>query len=75
MVAPMSDYYEISDSLSFLCAIFDWLVLGIYIGQRLSEFAQTTQKQPDYFKAPGRQRILKAFDGSDITNKKSSNDR
>ena len=67
MIAAMSDYAEVSEPLSFHCAIFDWVVLGRYIGQSLSEFAQTHQRQPDYFEAPGRQRILKAFDGSDFT--------
>ena len=67
MIAAMSDYAEVSEPLSFHCAIFDWFVLGKYIGQRLSEFSQTNQKQPDYFEAPWRQMILKAFNGSDFT--------
>ena len=47
MIAAMYDYAEVSEKLFFQCAIFDWVFLGRYIGQRLSEFAQTTQNQPD----------------------------
>ena len=67
MIAAISDYVEVSETLSFHCAIFDWVFLGQYIGQRFSEFDQTNQNHSDYFEAPGRQRILKTFNGSDST--------
>ena len=67
MIAAMSDYAEVSAPLSFHCAIFDWVVLGRYVGQSLSEFSQTNQKQTYCFEAPGRQKILKSFNGSDFT--------
>ena len=66
MISAMADNAEVSAPLYFHCAIFDWVVLGRYIGQSLSEFAQSHLMQPDYFEAPVRQRILKAFTGSDF---------
>ena len=39
MIAAISDYVEVSETLLFKCAIFDWVILGRYIGQHLSEFS------------------------------------
>ena len=57
MVATMAYYVMVSDDLYFHAEIFDWVVLGIYIGQRLSEFTQKTQKFPEYFVSANNKNI------------------
>ena len=49
------------DPDSFEAAIWDWFVLSRYIGQRISEFGQTTQDRVDYHETPAGAKHVKAF--------------
>ena len=63
----MYDYVQVNDRFSFESAIFDWVVMSRYIGQRLSEFAQKTQHSPEYFvSADNKTKILRDFNESDF---------
>jgi hypothetical protein len=41
--------------------LFDLVVLGCYIGPRVSEYAQTTDKKVDYHVYPSGKQVIKAF--------------
>jgi hypothetical protein len=46
--------------------LFDFLSLGLYIGPRLSEYAQTTQDKVDYHTYPSGTTVIKAYVASDF---------
>jgi hypothetical protein len=41
--------------------LFNLVALGCYIGPRVSEYAQTTDKNVDYHVYPSRKQVIKAF--------------
>ncbi len=41
--------------------LFDLIVLGCYIGPRVSEYTQTTDKNVDYHIYPSRKKVIKVF--------------
>ncbi len=43
------------------CTLFDLVVLGRYIGPRVSDYVQTTDKNVDYHVYPSRKKVIKAF--------------
>jgi hypothetical protein len=43
------------------CTLFDATTIGRYLGPRVSEFAQTTDKTVDYHVYPSGRRVIKAF--------------
>jgi hypothetical protein len=52
------------DSVSDL--LFDVMALGLYIGPRLSKYAQTTQDKVDYHTYPSGKMVIKAFITNDF---------
>jgi hypothetical protein len=46
--------------------LFDLVVLGRYIGPRVSEYAQTTDKSVDYHVYPSGKQVIKAFTANDF---------
>jgi hypothetical protein len=43
------------------CTLFNLVALGCYIGPRVSEYAQTMDKNVDYHVYPSRKQVIKAF--------------
>jgi hypothetical protein len=46
--------------------LFDLVILGCYIGPRVSEYTQTTDKNVDYHIYPSRKKVIKAFTANDF---------
>jgi hypothetical protein len=46
--------------------LFNLVVVGCYIGPRVSEYAQTTDKSVDYHVYPSGKQVIKAFTANDF---------
>ena len=66
MFAEMLKTSEVSDFLSAQCSIADLAILGRYLGPRLAEYGQKSQKRPEYHIYPSGKAVLKAWSQDDI---------
>ena len=66
MFAEMLKTSESSDLLSAECIMADLAILGRYLGPRLAEYGQKSQKRPEYHIYPSGKSVLKAWSQNDI---------
>jgi hypothetical protein len=66
MFAEMLKTSASSNFLSAQCTMTDLAILGRYLGPRLAEYGQKSQKRPEYHTYPSGKSVLKAWSQNDI---------